>query len=145
MTKTTFTFFLDFSFFSWSFMASLLQLFRPIYARMNSSTSSMSMHQNNKSVICYVVFFFFLEHVRWNWTQTGTHSAKITESSKPHIFLYISRWFDNSFKGISTYPFPWYFVPFLLQFLFSSAMGGCQDLTLVKTVSILVLDANGGT
>ena len=71
MTKTTFTFFFHFSFFSWSFMASLLQLFRPIYARMNSSTSSMSMHQNNKSVICYVVFFShrnvnsFILHRTW--------------------------------------------------------------------------------
>ena len=29
-------------------------------------------------------------------------SAKTTESSKPHIFLFISRWFDISFKGRST-------------------------------------------
>ena len=62
---------------------------------------------NNKSVICYVVVFF-------SWSMSGgtepklepmldfNTSAKTTESSKPHIFLFISRWFDISFKSRST-------------------------------------------
>ena len=53
----------------------------------------------------FMVLLFFLDHI-WR-TEPKLElmlnmSTKTTESSKPHILLFISRWFDDSFKGRST-------------------------------------------
>ena len=88
MTKTTFRFFFHFSFLFLKFHS-----FTP-------TAFSISIHQNNK-ISDLPCFFHFIV-----WSMSGgtepklepmldfNESAKTTESSKPHIFLFISMWFD---------------------------------------------------
>ena len=105
MTKTTYrllfhfsSLFLKFhSFTPTTFLANLCT-----YEFFHFFNINASIQQVSELLCC---FLFLLDHV-WG-TEPKLElmlnmSAKTTESSKPHIFLFISRWFDVSFKGRST-------------------------------------------
>ena len=113
MTKTKFRFLFHFSslflkfhsFNSMTFLANLCTYEFFHFFHINTTSQWIAM----------LFSFFFLDHI-WR-TEPKLElmlnmSTKTTESSKPHIFLFISRWFDDSFKGRSIRSaWKWVFFP----------------------------------
>ena len=113
MTKTTYrllfhfsSLFLKFhSFTPTTFLANLCT-----YEFVHFFSINASIQQVSELLCC---FLFLLDHV-WG-TEPKLElmlnmSAKTTESSKPHIFLFISRWFDVSLRVDQLNPL-WVFFP----------------------------------
>ena len=94
-------------FFSWSFLASLLQLFLDnlrIYELFHFFNIICIKTTSQWFAMLFSYFGTMMGELdpKWNPCSTSMSQQKTTESSKLHISLFISRWFDISLKSIST-------------------------------------------